>query len=65
MRKPKHILLLAAVLIVLLAVCGMALGYFVYRKGMPFLMSSAFYPLIGDKIYGPIGKAIDMPIAMI
>ena len=27
---------------------------------MPFLISSAFYPLIGDKIYGPIGKTIDV-----
>ena len=44
----------------LFAVCGMALGYFVYRKDMPFLMSSAFYPLLGDKIYGPVGKVIDV-----
>ena len=44
----------------LFAVCGMALGYFQYRKGLPCLISSAFYPLIGDKIYGPIGKIIDI-----
>ncbi len=44
----------------LFAVCGLALGYFQYRKGLPFLISSAFYPLIGDRIYGPIGKTIDI-----
>ena len=44
----------------LFAVCGTALAYFQYRKGLPFLISSAFYPLIGDKIYGPIGKTIDV-----
>ena len=44
----------------LFAVCGTSLAYFQYRKGLPFLISSAFYPLIGDKIYGPIGKVIDI-----
>jgi len=39
---------------------GLALAYFQFRKGLPFLISSAFYPLIGDGIYGPIGKAIDI-----
>ncbi len=42
------------------AIGGLALAYFQFRKGLPFLISSAFYPLIGDKIYGPIGKAIDI-----
>lgn len=42
------------------AIGGLALAYFQFRKGMPFLISSAFYPLIGDRIYGPIGKAIDI-----
>ncbi|CAN5146708.1 hypothetical protein BH18ACT10_BH18ACT10_12880 [soil metagenome] len=27
---------------------------------MPNLISSAFYPLLGDRVYGPIGKAIDI-----
>ena len=44
----------------LFAVCGMALGYFQYRKGLPCLISSAFYPLIGDKIYTSVGKIIDI-----
>jgi choline/glycine/proline betaine transport protein len=45
---------------VVFAICGLALAYFQFRKGLPFLISSAFYPLIGEKIYGPIGKAIDV-----
>lgn len=45
---------------VIFAIGGLALAYFQFRKNMPFLISSAFYPLIGDKIYGPIGKTIDI-----
>ncbi|MFZ5639470.1 MAG: glycine betaine uptake BCCT transporter [Bacillota bacterium] len=45
---------------VIFAIGGLALAYFQFRKGMPFLISSAFYPLIGDRIYGPVGKAIDI-----
>lgn len=45
---------------VIFAICGLALAYFQFRKDLPFLISSAFYPLIGDRIYGPIGKAIDI-----
>src|SRR5215211_5281127 len=43
----------------LYAVAGLALGYFCFRKGMPNLISSAFYPLLGERVNGPIGKAID------
>jgi glycine betaine transporter len=42
------------------AIMGLALAYFVFRKGMPNLISTAFYPLLGDRVYGPIGKAIDI-----
>ena len=45
---------------VVFAICGLALAYFQFRRNLPFLVSSAFYPLIGDRIYGPIGKAIDI-----
>lgn len=45
---------------VIFAIGGLALAYFQFRKGMPFLISSAFYPLLGERIYGPIGKAIDI-----
>ncbi|HAM15774.1 MAG TPA: glycine/betaine ABC transporter permease [Eggerthellaceae bacterium] len=39
---------------------GMCLGYAAYRKGLPFLVSSTLYPLIGDRIYGGIGKTVDI-----
>ncbi|MBC2723691.1 BCCT family transporter [Desulfosporosinus sp.] len=45
---------------VIFAIGGLALAYFQFRKDLPFLVSSAFYPLIGDRIYGPVGKAIDI-----
>ncbi len=45
---------------VIFAVGGLALGYFSFKKDRPFLVSSAFEPLIGDRVNGPIGKAIDI-----
>jgi choline/carnitine/betaine transport len=42
------------------AVMGLALAYFCFRKGMPNLISTAFHPLLGDRVYGPMGKAIDI-----
>jgi glycine betaine transporter len=42
------------------SVMGLALAYFCFRKGMPNLISTAFYPLLGDRVYGPIGKTIDI-----
>jgi choline-glycine betaine transporter len=42
------------------AVLGLALAYFTFRKGMPNLISTAFYPLLGDRVYGPAGKTIDI-----
>src|ERR687898_3362757 len=44
----------------LYAIVGLALGYFCFRRGMPNLISSVFYPLLGDRVNGPIGKAIDI-----
>ena len=45
---------------VVFAIGGLGLAYFQFRKDLPFLISSAFYPLIGEKIHGPIGKTIDI-----
>lgn len=39
---------------------GLVLAYFAYRHGLPLSIRSALYPLIGDKIYGPIGHAVDV-----
>ena len=41
-------------------VLGAALGYFAFRRGLPLKPSSALYPLIGDRIYGSLGNAIDI-----
>ncbi len=42
------------------AVLGLSLAYFTFRKGMPNLISSAFRPILGDRVDGPIGKTIDI-----
>lgn len=39
---------------------GLPLAYFAYRKKLPLTIRSALYPLLGDKIYGPIGHAADV-----
>ncbi len=41
------------------AIVGLALAYFVHRKGAPNLISSAFRPILGDRVEGPIGRGID------
>lgn len=41
-------------------VIGLALAFFQFNKKLPASVSSAFYPLLKDKIYGPIGKTIDI-----
>jgi choline/glycine/proline betaine transport protein len=40
-------------------IVGLALAYFAYRQKLPLAIRSAFYPLFGDRIYGPIGHVID------
>ncbi len=42
------------------AVAGLAMAYFAYRKGLPLTIRSSLYPILGDKIYGPIGHAVDL-----
>lgn len=42
------------------AVVGLALAYSTFRKGRKNLISSAFYPILGERVNGPIGKAIDI-----
>ncbi|MAN51936.1 MULTISPECIES: BCCT family transporter [unclassified Marinimicrobium] len=39
---------------------GLVLAYFAFRHGLPLSIRSALYPLIGDKIYGPMGHAVDV-----
>ena len=42
------------------SVIGLSLAYFTYNRKMPLTIRSAFYPLLGDKIYGWIGDVIDI-----
>ena len=41
-------------------IIGLCLAYFGFRKKLPLTMRSALYPVIGDKIYGPIGHGVDL-----
>ncbi|WP_088335342.1 BCCT family transporter [Sphingomonas mucosissima] len=41
-------------------VVGLALAYFAFRRGLPLTIRSALYPLIGKRIYGPFGHAVDI-----
>ena len=41
-------------------VVALGLAYYQFRKGLPGLISSCFYPILGEEgIKGPIGKSID------
>ena len=39
---------------------ALAIGYFTYRQGLPMRISSVFYSVLGKRIYGPWGWAIDI-----
>jgi choline/glycine/proline betaine transport protein len=41
-------------------IVGLSLAYFAFRQGLPLTIRSSLYPLIGEKIYGPIGSAVDV-----
>jgi len=42
------------------AIVGLSLAFFYYNKGMPLTLRSAFFPLLGDKIWGWPGHLIDI-----
>ncbi|ENA32591.1 MULTISPECIES: BCCT family transporter [Pseudomonas] len=42
------------------AIVALILAYFSFRHGLPLTLRSALYPLIGERIYGPIGHAVDI-----
>lgn len=42
------------------AIMSLSLAYFSYRRNMPPLLSSAFYPLLGEKINGAPGHLINI-----
>jgi len=39
---------------------AIALAYFAYRRGLPLTLRSVFYPLIGHRIHGIPGHAVDI-----
>jgi choline/glycine/proline betaine transport protein len=39
---------------------GLCLAYFGFRKKLPLTLRSSLHPIIGDKIYGPIGHGVDL-----
>lgn len=42
------------------ALVGMSLAFFTFNKKLPLTISSVFYPLIGEKIHGKLGKSINV-----
>ncbi|EOM75223.1 BCCT family transporter [Rhodococcus rhodnii] len=42
------------------ALPALGFGYFIYKRKMPPRVSSIFGPILGSRIYGPIGKTIDV-----
>lgn len=41
-------------------VVGLSLAYFSFRRGLPLTIRSALFPLIGRRINGPVGHAVDI-----
>ncbi len=42
------------------AIVGLGLAFFAYNRGLPLTIRSIFYPILGDRIYGFWGNAIDV-----
>lgn len=42
------------------AIVGLALGFFAHNKGLPLSIRSAFYPVLGERIWGWPGHIIDL-----
>ncbi|MFW6428550.1 MAG: BCCT family transporter, partial [Desulfosalsimonas sp.] len=42
------------------ALVGMSLAFFSFNRNKPLAIRSIFYPLLGDRVYGPWGDAIDV-----
>jgi choline/glycine/proline betaine transport protein len=41
-------------------IVGLSLAYFGYRYNLPLTVRSGLYPLLKDRIHGPIGDAVDI-----
>ncbi|MDH4871486.1 choline BCCT transporter BetT [Pseudomonas sp. BN515] len=42
------------------AIVALILAFFCFRHDLPLTLRSALYPLIGERIHGPIGHAVDI-----
>jgi BCCT family betaine/carnitine transporter len=42
------------------AIVGLSLAFFCFNRGMPLTLRSAFFPLIGNRVWGPFGHFIDV-----
>lgn len=42
------------------AVVGLSLGFFAHNKGLPLSIRSAFYPILGERVWGWPGHVIDL-----
>lgn len=42
------------------ALVGLSLAYFAHRKGLPLTLRSGLSPLLGKRINGPVGDAVDI-----
>ncbi|MEL6753335.1 MAG: BCCT family transporter [Pseudomonadota bacterium] len=42
------------------AVVGLSLGFFAHNKGLPLTIRSAFYPILGERVWGWPGHFIDL-----
>ncbi|MDY6841986.1 MAG: BCCT family transporter, partial [Pseudomonadota bacterium] len=42
------------------AMPGLAIAYFAYRHNLPMRISSLFYPILGERAFGPWGWAVDV-----
>ncbi len=46
------------------AIVALGLAFFAYNKKLPLTIRSVFYPLLGERIHGPIGNLIDILAAI-
>ena len=42
------------------AIVGLSLAFFTYNKGLPLTIRSAFFPILGDRVWGWPGNVIDI-----
>lgn len=42
------------------AIVGLSLAFFTYNKGFPLTIRSAFFPILGDRVWGWPGNVIDI-----